>query len=312
MRHPLPLNALRAFEATARLGSFTRAARELRVTPAAVGQQVRGLEARLGGPLFDRVSDGLTPTARATRALPMLRRGFDALAQAYDGLAEANNSRRLTISVAPSFALKWLVPRLHRFHERHPEIELSIDTAMRFVDVSRGEADLAVRFGDGSYYGLQCERLFGEWILPVCAPSLCTGPDRLREPRDLAGLPLIHIREETTDTEWADWPAWCVRFGLDQLNNAEGPSFSQSVAALEAALAGQGVALCGLSYALDDIEAGRLCAPFGGSSAIPARYGYDTAFTAVRAENPPIRAVRRWIQDEANETRRRMEAFLAA
>jgi LysR family glycine cleavage system transcriptional activator len=311
MRHPLPLNALRAFEAAARLGSFTRAADELTVTPAAVGQQVRGLEARLGRPLLRRSPDGLSPTEEAERAMLMLHRGFDCLAQGFEYLSVVPSDRRIAVSVAPTFAIKWLVPRLHRFHAHHPEIEVSFDTAMRFVDLARGDADLAIRFGDGVYYGLQRERLFGEWVLPVCAPELCTGARALRRPSDLVDVPLIHIREETSDETWAGWPDWSEKFAVEDERYWEGASFSQSVTALEAALAGQGVALCGLSYALADIEAGRLCAPFGTGCAIRTRYAYDMVYTPLRAESRAVLSFRRWMKSEAEETRRRLTKFLS-
>lgn len=306
-----PLNALRAFEAAARLGSFTRAAAELGVTSAAVGQQVRGLEARIGAPLFHRALDGLTPTARARAALPKIRRGFDFLAQGFQSLTPAADQAHVVISAAPTFAMKWLVPRLHRFHERHPTIDLSFDTAMGYVNVGRGEADLAIRFGAGRYPGLRSERLFQEWVLPLCAPSLGLGDRNSSGPIDLEGVELIHMEGETADRTWLTWQGWAEANGLASDRPAEGPRFSQSAVALQAAIEGQGVALCGITYALEDMVAGKLYAPFGTGCAFETRYGYDMVYSPARADHPGVRAFRNWMTGEAQRSRAQIAEIMA-
>ena len=313
MRRRLPpLNALRAFEAAARLGSFTRAAEELGVTSAAVGQQVRGLEARLDVVLFHRALEGLTLTAEATEALPQIRRAFDLLAQGVQCLTPDRARTRLSISVAPTFAMKWLVPRLHRFHERHRAIDLGFDTAMRYADLGRGEADLAIRFGLGRYPGLKSQRLLEEYVLPLCSPKLCRGKRGLRRPLDLDRFTLLHVEGETADGSWPTWASWGERYGLARDRLEEGPRFTQSGMALQAAVEGQGVALCGITYSLDEILAGHLLAPFGTSCAIKTRYTFDLVYAPARAENPALMAFRRWSKDEAKESRRLAADYLAS
>lgn len=305
----LPLNALRAFEAAARLGSFTLAGKELGVSSAAVGQQVRGLEARLGTVLLLRSPEGLTPTPEAKSALPEIRRGLDCLENGFRSLTPDLQPRSLALSAAPTFAMKWLIPRLHRFCERHPTIELSFDTAMRFVDVVRGEADLAIRFGPGRYAGLRSERLLDEWVLPLSSSEV-RGRIDSRHPPDPEQFVLLHLHGETADKSWPTWPQWATKQGFDGERFSAGPRFTQSAMAMEAAGEGQGVALCGITYALDLVLAGVLCAPFGTSCAVRTNYGYDLVYAPARADNTTIRAFRRWIKAEAEKSRRAIETFL--
>ena len=302
------LNALRAFEAAARLGSFTNAAAELGVTSAAVGQQVRGLEAHLGASLFERGLDGLTLTPEAVRGLPQIRRGFDLLGEGFEHLQPDPQNTGLSISVAPTFAVKWLVPRLHRFYEQHPAVEVTFDTAMRYVDVGKGEVDLAIRFGSGRYPGLQRNRLFAEHVIPLCAPQL--RHQGLHTPADLGRFTLLHLQGETEDRSWPDWPRWGEMWRLDRDRVRRGPRFTQSAMALEAAVDGQGVALCGLSYSLDEILAGNLIAPFGTESISTTRFGYDCVYSPTAADRPLHLAFRKWIRREASESRKLISKFL--
>ena len=307
-----PLNALRAFEAAARRGSFTGAAEELGVTSAAIGQQVRGLEARLDMILFRRGPEGLALTAEAARALPHIRAGFDRIAEGVASLTPQPGRTRLAISVAPTFAMKWLVPRLHRFYERHAETEVSFDTSMRYADVAGGEVDLAIRFGPGRYPGLNSERLLPEVVLPLCAPKLCHGKRGLRRPRDLERATLLHVAGETGDTSWPDWRRWSERYRLRGDPWQRGPRFTQSGMALQAAVEGQGLALCGISYALYEILGGRLLAPFGTGCSIKTRYAYDMVHAPARAENRALKAFRRWIIGEAEASRQVADDYLAS
>lgn len=311
MNRLLPLNALRAFEATARVGSFTGAATELGVTPAAVGQQVRALEARLGRPLFVRSGDGLTLVPDAAKALADVRRGFDSLSHGFESLSPDDGASRISISVPPTFAIRWLVPRLHSFYERYPEIEVRFDTAMRFVDIARGEVDLAIRFGSGRYSGLRTERLLEEWVLPLCAPALCQGDFELLHATDIVRFPLLHLKGETADPSWITWHGWAENQGLEGARFEEGPVFTQSATALQAAVEGQGIALCGITYALDEILAGKLCAPCGTNCAVRTEYAYDIVYTQTRAERHTIRAFRRWIKGEAVKSRRSINEYLS-
>jgi len=280
------------------------------VTPAAVGQQVRGLEAMVGTPIFRRTTSGLVPTDAARESLPILRNGLASMREGLRALLPGAETERIRISVAPTFAIRWLVPRLPVFYERYPDVELAFDTTMRLLDIAAGEADLAVRFGPGVYRALQCDRLFAEWVLPVCAPELANGARPIRGLEDLRGLPLVHLEGETADTAWATWPTWAEHFGLVPSEFQDGSRFNQSATTLGAALSGHGLALAGLSYSLDDIRAGRLVAPLGARSAIPTRFGYDIAYPPAKTDLPTLRRFRRWILGIAEETRIEMEQFL--
>ncbi|RUT96335.1 LysR family transcriptional regulator, partial [Mesorhizobium sp. USDA-HM6] len=193
-KSPAYLNALRAFEASARHGSFSAAAGELNVTAAAVGQLVRGLEDWLGVPLFRRSASGrsrLVPTEAALRALPDIKDGLDRLSLGLERLREAVASGVLTVAVSPAFAAKWLLPRIDRFHARWPDTDVRLDTGLRLVDYAAHGIDIGVRYGAGRWNGYTPEKLMDEEVFPVCSPAL---RDRLglNEPADLSRHTLIH------------------------------------------------------------------------------------------------------------------------
>ena len=167
-----PLNALRAFEAAARHLNFSRAADELSVTPGAVSQQIQNLEDYVGAALFRRTPKGLLLTDAAQTALPALREAFDRLAEAASLLTAAVDGRRLTITAPPSFAAKWLAPRLGAFERVHPQVDVWLNAGMELVDLSAGEVDLALRYGAGRYPGLEVKRLVSETVIPVISPAL--------------------------------------------------------------------------------------------------------------------------------------------
>jgi LysR family transcriptional regulator, glycine cleavage system transcriptional activator len=186
-----PLNALRAFEAAARHLNFSRAADELSVTPGAVSQQIQNLEDYVGAALFKRTPKGLLLTDAAQTALPALREAFDRLAEAASLLTAAVDGRRLTLTAPPSFAAKWLVPRLKRFEEAYPQIDVWLSADMEIVDFASGEIDLAVRYGAGRYAGLETARLLNESVVPVASPELIAA-NPLLTPEDLAHHTLLH------------------------------------------------------------------------------------------------------------------------
>lgn len=215
-----PLNALKAFESAGRHLSFTKAATELNVTPAAVSHQVKALEDRLGVSLFHRLTRALRLTDAGRAALPTLGQGFDQLAQAVEQMRAHCESGVLTISVSPSFGALWLVPRLERFRGRHPDIEIRIDGTDRRVDVARGETDVALRYGPGGYEGVRVDRLFGQTNTPVCSPQLLAGEHPLRRPDDLRHHTLLHI--DWKDAE-ASWRMWLLAADLDGIDPTLGP-----------------------------------------------------------------------------------------
>ncbi len=293
-----PLNALRAFEAAARHLSFTRAAAELNVTPAAVGHQVRALEDHLGVQLFRRLNRSLLLTDAAQACLPDLREGFARLAVAVETIQVRDARGVLTATVAPSFAAKWLVPRLDRFRALHPDITVRIDTAMAEVDLGREGIDIGIRFGAGHYPGLRVERLMGEVLFAVCAPVLCKEPRALRQPADLREHTLLHIDGETADAAWPDWPTWMRAAGCGDVNATVGPRFTQSIMAVQAAIEGQGVVIAPLSVVADDLAAGRLTRPFDCVAGTETGFAWYVVSPEAIAGNPKVAAFRDWIMAE--------------
>lgn len=306
-----PLNALKVFESAARHLSFTKAADELHVTPGAVSQQIKTLEDYIGGRLFRRTKRALLLTDAAQASLPILREAFDKLEEASRILSARGDSRRLTVSVAPSLAAKWLVPRLDRFHERQPEIEVWISADMEVVDFAVDDVDLAIRYGCGRYPGLEVELLMEESILPVCSPRLLQGPHPIRTPHDLAHHPLLHDggpdQDDATSTNWA---MWLKAAGVSGVDGKRGAKFNQSSLVIEAAVAGKGVALAKSTIALADLEAGRLVAPFDLTT--PSSFSYYIVHPASKARSAAVKAFKKWLREEAEATTAPSRPALAA
>jgi len=257
MARPLPpLNALRAFESAGRHLSFTKAAAELNVTPAAIGHQVKAPEELLEVPLFRRLTRALRLTDAGQAALPTLRQGFDKLAQGVEQMRAQRESRTLTISVSPSFGAMWLVPRLERFRSRHPDIEIRIDGTDRLVDLARDNVDVALRYGPGGYNGVRVDYLFSQVNTPVCSPALLSGEHPLGQPDDLRHHTLLH---ERAYTEWAQWLAVA---GARQVEARRGPIVDNFSVVLQAAIDGQGVALTSEAIVRAELDDGRLVKPF--------------------------------------------------
>ncbi len=297
MRLP-SLNALRAFEAVARHLNLTRAAEELHVTPAAVSHQVKALEEDLGVPLLRRVRREFFLTDAAQAGLPALREAFDLLGDAVERMRSELPDRLLTISVLPSFAVSWLVPRLSRFKAQHPEIDVRLDTNDRVVDLRREGIDLGIRFGAGDYPGLEVDRLLDEEIFPVCSPSLLEGPQPLKTPEDLRHHSLLHVDWTPFMKETGDWNLWLMAAGLDEVVDvSRGPRFSHTNLALQAAVHGQGVVIGSQALAADDLAAGRLVRPFGMS--VQLNFCYFVVTTPATARLPKVAAFKDWLLREA-------------
>ena len=204
-----PLNGLRAFEAAARHMSFTDAADELSVTQAAISHQVRGLEQRLGLKLFVRRNRSLLLSEAGQAYLPAVRAAFDQLNEATEKLLQKDRGGHLTVTTTASFATKWLVPRLGGFQRANPEIDVRISTGTGLIDFSREDVDIGIRYGRGQWPGLIAERLVGEDVMPVCAPSLVKGPNPLKKPADLKRFTLLHIGSFPDD-----WQVWLTAAGI--------------------------------------------------------------------------------------------------
>jgi len=300
MSAPDRLNALRAFEASARHESFSAAAAELHVTPAAVGQLVRSLEQWLGTPLFHRGTSGrtrLAPTEAARRALPEIRAGFDRLSLGVSLLKEGAPNGVLTVTVSPAFATKWLLPRIERFQAAWPELDVRLDIALQVLDfVTRG-IDIGVRYGAGSWPGLAAEKLMDEEIYPVCSPALLRHR-RLRKPSDLADLKLIHDISVDARSGFATWSAWLKRAGAN-VETKRGLRINNSAAVLQAAIDGQGVALARSPMARDDLAGGRLVRMFP-EIEFASALAYYVVFRAECATLPKLVAFRDWLVDEVS------------
>jgi LysR family transcriptional regulator, glycine cleavage system transcriptional activator len=286
-----PLNALRAFEAAARNGSFTRAADELCVTQGAVSQQVKALEIDLKLKLFERTSGGLIVTQSGVEYLNIVRDALDRIAVGTDRLRQRHGSGVLTVSVSPDFAAKWLVHRLGRFSDMHPDISLRISADMHHVDFARENVDIAVRHGEGSWPGLDAVRLAAEELFAVCHPGLAGLADGRALPLDLLKLPLLHL--ETRDT----WVNWFEAAGVSGPDVSHGPVMNRAAMLLDAAANGQGVALARTLLAASDLLVGRLIRPV--KLALPLSKSYWVVCPKSAADMPKIRVFRSWLLDEA-------------
>ena len=297
-----PLNALRAFEAAARHLSFTKAATELHVTQAAISHQVKALEETLGVMLFRRLNRRLVLTDHGQSYLPVLRDAFDQIDSATRRLYADERAGPLRISALSSFAARWLLPRLPRFRERHPEIDVVVSVSDALIDFSTENIDIGLRYGFGNYPGLASEHLMDDEIFPVCSPKLLAGPLPLRGFEDLHLHTLLHD-DGSRPQQVEHWRWWKQTFGIENLDVQRGPGYSDSSLLMQAAIAGQGVALGRLSLALDDMEAGLLVRPFG-----PTRrssFSYYMVMPPATAELTKQRQFRDWIHEEVETMRRK-------
>lgn len=306
-----PLNALRAFEAAARHLSFKKAADELSVTPTAVSHQIRGLEDYLGIPLFRRLTRALELTPEGEAMLPKIREGIECFVLGVDRARRRAEGGQLTVTAPPTFATRWLVPRLQTFAQAHPEVELHIAASNAMID-SREQAGgfgdeavdprdevsgVSVRFGTGTYEGCRVDRLFAPAYTAVCSPQLLTGKRPLRQPTDLRYHILIHddtIPDDRLRPTWEDWLRAARAPGVDP---TAGPHFSNSGLALSAAIDGLGVALAARSMVAADVAAGRLVIPFDVS--IGRNYAYYLVAPQAVADRPAVTAFRDWILDQS-------------
>lgn len=292
MRRRLPsLNALKAFEASARHESFTAAAAELFVTQGAVSQQVKALEEELGLRLFSREGRRLRLTESGRGYLDVVRDAFDRLSAGTERLLQRQSTGVLNVSTSPNFAAKWLVHRLGRFSEAHPGLELRVSASMHHVDFAREDIDLAIRHGDGAWPGLHVARLCEEEIYPVCSPALLKGRRALKVPADLAHLPLLHVDDA------AHWSRWLQHFRVKGVDGKRGMVFNQASMAIDAAIQGQGVAMARTALAAWDLLEGRLARPF--PQALAAPFAMWIVCPKATAELPKIAKFRQWLLEEA-------------
>jgi LysR family transcriptional regulator, glycine cleavage system transcriptional activator len=290
MRTLPPLAGLRAFEAAARLMSFKRAAEELHVTPTAISHQVRQLEEAIGTRLFERRVRQVVLTPEGHVLLPVLRDGFDAFARTVEGLMRKRGRRIVTLSATPAFAAKWLVPRIASFRKVRPDIDLTVLATLEVVDVNAGVADLALRYGRGPYPDLVAEPLIVDRFAPVASPRL-----GLKKPADLRSATLLHSDWRRSDPRNPTWRHWLKITGLDGIDARAGLRFSDETHAIQAAVAGNGVALHSLLLVSEELETGTLVVPFG-----PEIEGFPLHLVhgKDRPVAEPVAAVQAWLRQE--------------
>jgi DNA-binding transcriptional LysR family regulator len=290
MRRLPSLNGLRAFESAARHGSFTAAADELNVTQAAVSRMVRLLEQRMGIQLFERRPNGLALTMRGKALQPGLSAAFDAIAGACEQIVAMRGSPVLTLGVGPSFAVRWLIPRLASFHQEHSEIEVRIATGGA-INPYQDDWTCGIRLGDGDWPGYEAEPLFSADLFPVCAPNIAK---RLQGPADLRQETLLQVAHSP-----GDWPLWLSAAEVRIERNRLGPRFDNYAMALQAALDGVGVAIGLRPYVADDLVAGRLIAPF--PLTVPKGQAWYLVYQNFRQEEPGFLAFRAWLRRKFSE-----------
>lgn len=285
------LNALKAAESVLRLGSLSAAADELGVTIGAVSQHVIRCEKQMGRKLFERTARGLEPTAFGKEIANRLGEGFARLEEAAS-LAFHVQEDVLTISVAPVFASKWLVPRLARYAEQHPNTKLRLDASVGLVHPDTSDIDLAIRVGEGNWPGVKAEFLLAQEVFPVCTPVLAK---TLKTPHDILDAPIV--RDANSNIAW---DIWLGQFGLSEAKMREGSSFTDASLCLDAAIAGQGVMLAWQTLAHDALAAGHLVAPF--KERAKTRFGYWLITSATRPDPAKVRNFKAWLRSQLEQS----------
>ncbi|ACA16790.1 transcriptional regulator, LysR family [Methylobacterium sp. 4-46] len=291
-----PLNAVRAFEAAARHPTFQAAGDELGVSAGAIAQQVKALEAWAGMPLFRRLpSRGVVPTRAGLRFAEEAGRLLDGFAAAALVLRRQGVDGALTVNTTHSFASLWLIPRIGAFREANPDLDVRIVANNQLIDFTRDEADVAIRHGRGAYPGLRCELLLRDAVFPVCSPGLRDGNPPLRELRDLAAHTLLHDGDPV-DADMIVWPQWLAAVGAADLRPKRGPTFTHTFMVLQAATAGQGVALATRVLGGDLVRPGSLVRPF--AEEVPSPYAFYIV-TPDEPDSPKVARFRAWLHGQA-------------
>jgi LysR family transcriptional regulator, glycine cleavage system transcriptional activator len=293
------LRSLRAFDAAARHLSFTRAAADMRVTPAAISHQIKELEDQIGVSLFTRTSRTMRLTREGEILQSAATQSLEALTHALHSIRKLKSPTQLRISASPSIGAKWLVPRLDRFLAAMPGADVRVDVSAALLDFERDDIDVALRFGEGNYPGLRSDLLFQDYVFPVCSPRIITKEKPLSTPRDLLKHQLIHLDWEAQGLPWPNWRMWMQASGIKDFDDTRGLHFSQTSLAVQAAINGQGVALGDSNLVADDLAAGRLIKPFELSLRAPPQYAYYVISPLETADAPMVKAFREWCLREA-------------
>ena len=273
--------------------TFAKAAQELGVTPAAVSQQIKMLEDYLGLELFRRAKRAIFLTDAARLMLPEVREGFELVASGLSRARAHRVRRHLVVSITPSVAAKWLIPRLGRFATRHPDIDIRLNTTTRLIEFSREDVDIAVRYGGGNWPGLEVIKLMSEEVFPICNPKLLKGGHPLRTASDLRHHTLIHDDSMPPDSAFPEWTAWLEAAGATGIDATRGLHVNASLLAIQAAIDGQGVALGRSVLVHDDLATRRLVKPF--DLRFPLRFGYYIVHPRKPQPDPALQAFKRWL-----------------
>lgn len=281
------MSALRAFEAAARLGSLSRAADALHVTHGAISHQIKGLESDLGVRLVERAGRGIRLTDEGERLAVRVRASLTDLSDAMREASERANPRQLRVSVMPSFAARWLLPRIGSFMAAHPDIDLDVRASASLADFRRDDVDVAIRYGGGIYPGLTVEHLMDDIYFPVCSPAIPAGPPQ--RPEDLGRYVLLRSDPES-------WPPWFAAAGLQWPEPLRGPIFNDDSLVMQAAIEGRGIALARTSLIGNDLANGLLIRLFDTIVIAPTRY--YLVYPPPRANSPKLRQFGDWLKKE--------------
>lgn len=285
-----PLNLLRGFEAAARHLSFTRAAEELHITQGAVSQQIKLLEEYLGAPLFRRLTRTLRLTDEGRLLLPVVQAALEQIAETVAAIRTKQGGHSLTVGLESSFGANWMSPRLGRFWAQHPGIDLRLHHSVQRTRTVDKQLDLAIRWGTGDWPGLNSERLMGLAFSPVCSPTLLERSPPLLKAADLSRHHLLH------DFDHQGWREWLTLVGADE-RPSSGVIIDDTNVLTQAAIDGQGIALCGLALVAGHLAAGRLVRPF--TQTLTSESAYYIIYSAAAIKHPPVKAFIRWLHDEA-------------
>lgn len=296
------LRSLRAFNAAARLLSFTKAADEMGVTPAAISHQIKELEEQIGVALFTRTSRSMVLTREGEILSTAAIESLETLSRAVKRIKRLENRKVLKVSASPSIAAKWLVPRLDRFLDQAPGAEVRVDVSTTALDFERDDVDIAIRFGQGRYPGLKSDLLFTDKIFPVCSPRIITKEKPLAQPKDLLRHTLIHLDYEAQGVVWPNWKMWMLAAGIGDFDDKRGLHFNQTSLTVQAAIDGHGVALGDSNLVADDIAEGKLVKPFELSLRAASQFAYHVVSPLDTTQNPLVEAFRQWCLSEAMET----------
>lgn len=302
MRAAPGARALRTLVAAGHHLNFTRAADELGLTPAAVSYQIKEIEDQVGAQLFLRTSRSIRLTEAGAIMCDAAKEAIDVLEKAVSrARKKARGADYLRVTVDPQFATKWLMRRVDQFRKRHPEIELRFDVSYEVRDFDLDDVDVAIRYGSGKYQGLTAHRLFDNVIVPVCSPRLLASGKPLEKPSDLQMHTLAHIEWSRPGVTWPNWRMWMAAAGVADFDDSRTIVFGTSTDAVEAALAGEAVALADFAMVASDLSEGKLIRPFELSIRAPSEYAYFLVYPQQNGGDARITAFRDWLIEEARQ-----------